>query len=160
VTLRGSAQIRCVLLTLVCFLGGCAAPVGDQPGWAGRLSLKVHSDPQRATTASFTLFGNAQRGVLVLTSPIGTTVARVEWAPTGASLDSGHGPRHFANLASLATELTGTNLPIDAFFAWLDGRNVAVEGWQANLDNLPAGIVTARRTGEAPLADLRVVLDR
>lgn len=142
------------------FIAGCATPTLDKPQYAGRISVKVHTEPLQALSAGFALYGNAQRGLLVLTSPVGTTLARVAWTPEGASLDGGGGMRFFSSLDALALALTGTNLPVDALFAWLDGRELPVAGWQADLAALPQGILTARRTGDAPQADMRLVLER
>lgn len=124
------------------------------------MAIKVHSEPMQAFSATFSLYGTPQRGLLVLTSPIGTTIARLEWQAEGASLDSGSSVRRFSSLSALATEVTGTDLPVAALFAWLDGRNPSIPGWVVNLDGLTQGILTARRTGELPHAELRLVLDR
>lgn len=158
--LWGCALRKCLAWFAIFLLAGCAVPTSDKPQWSGRMSVKVHSEPVQAFSAAFSLYGNPERGVLVLTSPIGTTIARLEWQPDGASLDSGTGVRRFNNLASLATEVTGTDIPVAAFFAWLEGREAPMSGWDVNLAGLPKGVLSARRTGGVPEADVRLVLDR
>jgi outer membrane lipoprotein LolB len=57
-------------------------------------------------------------------------------------------------------EATGSAIPVAALFDWLEGRNTAVPGWQADLSELGQGRLRAQRMQPPPAADLRVVLDR
>jgi len=124
------------------------------------MSVKVHTEPMQALSAAFSLYGNAERGELLLTSPIGTSLARIAWTPGEATLDTGSEMRRFSSLEALTTALTGTDVPVSTLFAWLNGRNQQIEGWQADLAALPQGILTARRTRDAPMAEVRLVLER
>ena len=107
-------------------LAGCAnlpnavAP-GDQP-LSGRLSVRVDGQPGRAVSGGFELQGDAQRGVLLLTGPLGTTALRATWSPGQAVLNSGSSEAHYADLDSLGQAALGEALPMAALFDWLRGR--------------------------------------
>ncbi len=60
----------------------------------------------------------------------------------------------------MAAELTGAPIPVRALFAWLRGQPEPVQGWQADLTQLPSCRVNARREMPLPTAELRIVLDR
>jgi outer membrane lipoprotein LolB len=153
-------------LFAILFLAGCATPKwnmvtsghGTRSHWSGRLGLTVDSLPPQSYFAGFTLQGNAQAGELSLTSPLGSTLAVMQWQPGQALLRQGQQMQRFDSLDVLVTSVTGTPLPVPALFGWLNGTPQAVEGWQADLSRLPDGRLTARRL-TPPAAELRVVLD-
>lgn len=146
-------------------LTGCAAapkppPQGHvQAYWAGRLSLKTLSQPPQHTTAGFTLEGSSSSGELVLLTPLGTTVAKAQWSPTGAQLQQGAKTTHYADMNELTVAILGSVLPVSALFAWLAGNNQEVPGWTAQLDQLASGKLTAHRTAPLPMAEIRILLD-
>jgi outer membrane lipoprotein LolB len=155
-----------VLLLVVFFVAGCAqqpvsptSPSQDASYWRGRLALRFDSPDQASFFANFELSGNATSGELNLTSPLGTTVASLRWTPTAALLRSNGDTRQFASLDELATEATGTPIPVAALFQWLRGRETATAGWQADLSQLADGRLTARRTHPEPVAELRLILE-
>jgi outer membrane lipoprotein LolB len=51
-------------------------------------------------------------------------------------------------------------LPIAALFDWLAGRPAEVPGWQADLSGHAQGRLLAQRSLPAPVAVLRIVLER
>ncbi len=145
-------------------LAGCASP-RIQPAdtsafWSGRLALQLQSTPPQSWSASFELQGSAERGQMVLLSPIGTTLARLSWTPEAAWLEQGQDKTESHNLQSLSQRLTGTDLPIAALFEWLAGHTALAPGWQADLSGHAQGRLTATRSTPAPEAVLRIVLDR
>ncbi len=142
---------------------GCAtapAPAGTQGPWSGRLALRLDSTPPQSFTAAFELKGRAEAGELDLRTPLGNTAAQLSWAPGKATLRAGSDVRDFESLDALAAHVTGTALPVAALFDWLAGIPTTAAGWSADLADLPAGRLQARRTMPAPAADLRLVLDR
>lgn len=144
------------------FLGACATPPpSTQPHeatWSGRLSVRVDSDPPQAFSAGFELRGTPQTGELQLTSPLGNTVASVQWSPQGAALQQGQQVTRRSSLDQLSTELSGTQLPLAALFGWLQGQaSEDTHGWQADLTRQPEGRITARRSAPLPSAELRLV---
>ncbi|MDO5623574.1 MAG: lipoprotein insertase outer membrane protein LolB [Pseudomonadota bacterium] len=156
----------CALLAAL-LIAGCASPGKDRPVsdpeahfWTGRLALTVAAEPPEAFSAGFTLSGSADAGELSLTSPLGNTLALLQWQPGQTLLRQGERTQAFDSLEQLAAQLTGTPLPVRALFGWLHGQSQAVEGWQADLDRLPDGRLIARRLMPLPTAELRVVLDR
>lgn len=159
-------------LLLALFLSGCATPRLPAPDiaadraaenaafWSGRMAIQVFKEPPESMGASFELQGSAQQGDMLLLSPIGTTLARLQWSPAGAKLTQGAQTIESPNLPSLASRLTGTDLPITALFDWLAGRAANVPGWQVDLSQHAQGRLSAERLSPAPRTALRIVLDR
>jgi outer membrane lipoprotein LolB len=166
------ARRRASLLSGVLFasilIAGCARPPNagarfdhQTEQWSGRLGLTVDSEPPQSYSAGFALQGTAEAGELSLSSPLGNVLAVLQWQPGQAWLrQDGQTTRRFASLDELLAAVTGTPLPVRALFAWLHGTPEAADGWQANLDRLADGRLTARRLMPPPGAELRVVLDR
>jgi outer membrane lipoprotein LolB len=151
-------------------LAGCATPsrpdkmataAGANPReWQGRISVQVQGDTPSAMSASFLLRGNASHGELDLYSPLGTTVGALQWSPQFVQLSNGNTHQHFNSLAELTAKTTGAALPIDALFSWLQGRDVPVSGWQADLSGMSQGTLSAKRTDPTPEVTLRIKLDQ
>ncbi|MEK9804585.1 MAG: lipoprotein insertase outer membrane protein LolB, partial [Curvibacter sp.] len=119
-------------------LAGCAQPARRPAAgtgyWRGRLALRVEDRAEpTAFFANFELSGAADAGELLLSSPIGTILAQLQWGPRMALLRSNGRTRSFDSLDALAIEATGTDIPIAALFAWLQGRAASADGWQADL---------------------------
>ena len=180
-----------LIVSLLLALGGCAtalnpkptanlAPKGGAGGgeWTGRLSLKVTAaEPEKNTSfsANFELSGSADQGTWLLLSPLGSTVAKLDWGPQGAVLlsnergtepgpDSGQGPglapRQFESIESLLRHTPVSGLPFAALFDWLQGKPTAVAGWRVDLSQFSSGKLRAQRLSTDPAIDLRLVLDR
>ena len=153
----------CALAALL--LAGCAHPVrsivaeGVQV-WTGRLALQVQDSQSKSFSAGFELQGGPQQGELKLYSPLGGTLAVLSWAPGSATLKTGEQVRQFDSLDALATQATGTPIPIAALFDWLRGADTPVAGWRADLSQLADGRLHAMRESPAPVVDLRVALDK
>lgn len=146
-------------------LAGCATPVaphaaGEPTAWSGRLALRLESDPVQSFSALFELQGSAEAGKLVLTTPIGNTLAQLLWSPGEALLMDGRSTRRFASVDALIEAATGAAIPVGALFAWLAGREQSVDGWRPDLSQVKAGRLAAVRESPAPRADLRIVFER
>ncbi len=158
-------QLRrtCLGLAWIALLGGCAQPVlQPSPGasyWQGRLALSIASQPPQSMSANFELLGNARQGALILTGPLGQTVARMDWQPGQAILREPHSERHFDSLEALVSQTTRTSLPVLALFDWLSGKEALAAGWQADLSRLSEGRLVARRLQPEPGVELRMLLD-
>ena len=157
---------RWLSLGLVLVLAACAQPprapsVPDalRSQWSGRLALRVDSEPVQSFHAGFDLRGNAQTGELSLFSPLGSTIARMAWAPGQAQLRWNGQQRQFDSIAALTREATGTELPIGSLFEWLAGRDSHAEGWTADLQGLADGKLLADRKQPLPPVQMRLVLD-
>jgi outer membrane lipoprotein LolB len=124
---------RWAIAAAALLLAGCAsAPPPPPAGWSGKLGYRVEatsSQRAQAGSALFELSGNASAGSLLLTSPLGTTLAQAQWSAEGLSLNDGKSQRAFASLdelgAALGEALQGPALPLAALFAWLQDRPVA-----------------------------------
>ena len=147
-------------------LAGCATP--SRPGtgtsrpesWSGRLSLRVDSEPVQTFAALFDLRGTPERGTLTLTTPIGSTLAELQWSPGEALLKNGSETRRYASVDELIKAATGAAIPVDALFGWLAGRTDTVTGWRPDLTQWSAGKLQAVRESPLPRSDLRIVFER
>jgi outer membrane lipoprotein LolB len=159
-------------------LAGCATlPPPDAGTIAGRLALQVeaHQDrPAQSLSASFDLRGNAERGELRLSTPLGTTLAAAFWGPGEARLVTPQGERRFENLDALSRDAFGESLPLRALPDWLRGRpwpgasapaqplqpgpGFRQLGWAIDLAAFDDGRLLAWRGGP-PGVRLRVLLD-
>lgn len=155
------------LLIAINVIAGCAYQTGangqseaQSDYWSGRLGLIVASEPPQSYSAGFALSGSARAGELMLTSPLGSTLAVMRWQPGQALLQQGEQTARFDSLEALLAQVTGTPLPVRALFGWLHGEPQSVPGWQADLSGLPDGRLFAQRLMPLPTAELRLVLDR
>jgi outer membrane lipoprotein LolB len=163
---RPGRWLRHGLLLMVVWLAGCASqptanklPQEEESHWQGKLSLKVYSKPVQAIAANFDLQGRPEKGELTLTSPLGTTLARMQWEAGTASLTANGELQTFGSLQELARRATGSDLPVASLFAWLKGRDEPAPGWQVELTDLPNGRLQARHIEEVQ-AELKIVLER
>lgn len=160
-------------------LNACATPKSppldpDAPYLSGRLSVRVDAEPVRAVTAAFELQGDAHQGVMVLTSPLGATMAEARWSPAATVLTVPGAQSRYADLDDLAAQALGERLPMAALFDWLRGRpwagavarplaNAAPGfeqlGWQVRLERFDEGLVDAHRNAPPPVS-VRARLDR
>jgi outer membrane lipoprotein LolB len=152
-------------------LAGCAAPrpfpepptastSGRTDNWSGRLSLQIESNPPQSLAALFDLRGAPERGSLVLTTPIGNTLAELTWSPDEALLKNGAETRRYESVDALVIAATGAAIPVRALFGWLDGRDERVAGWQPDLQQITRGRLQAMRETPLPRVDLRLVFER
>jgi outer membrane lipoprotein LolB len=140
---------------------------------SGRLSVQVADQPERGISASFELQGSARQGQLLLSGPLGTTLARAVWSPDRAVLTSAGSETRFTDLDSLSAAALGEALPMAALFDWLRGRpwpGAASQargdgvpgfeqlGWQVDLARWSDGWVEARRTAP-PAVTVRARLE-
>lgn len=162
-----SCRLGYLLLLVATLLGACAQtpekpirPAGTaQDFWTGRLSLRIQSEPPQSLATQFELSGNAQAGKLLLTSPLGTTLASMQWSPGFAVLQRSGERQQFGSLDELTQSLTGSALPIEALFEWLRGQAVSVAGWSVDLSQLQQGRLLARQLPPAIPAELRLIIE-
>lgn len=161
-------SVRFFLLIAILFIAGCANQTGtrgtfgsETAFWQGRLAVRVtDGNAQQAYSAGFELTGTALRGSLVLTSVLGSTLARLQWSETSASLQTTGDAQQFASLAELVQQATGTDLPLASLFLWLRGEPVSATGWDADLSGLPEGRLSARSIGAHKQSEFKIVLER
>jgi len=174
-------------VALALLLQACATHPPPLPGhvWSGRLGVRSDAAPglpARSMSGQFELSGNASSGQLILTSPIGTTVARARWSdPVGAQavpsrieLEADGGTTHYATLEDMMQRAIGDQLPLAAMFDWLDGRPWPAApvqrgadgqsfdqlGWHVDLSQLAGNqLIDAQRPQPAPALHVRVKLD-
>lgn len=151
------------------FMAGCAVQQPATPdrsgptassAWSGRLALRIDSEPPQSFSALFDLRGTPRAGELTLTTPIGSTLAVLQWSPGEALLRNGNQTRRYESVDALIEAATGAAIPVDALFGWLAGRDDPVPGWQANLTQFASGRLQAIRQSPQPVADLRIAFER
>ena len=131
----------------------------------GRLALRIDGEQSQelnqpqSFSGSFDLTGTAQTGTLLLYSPLGSTVAALNWSPGTAQMESGGATRQFESLGAMVQSATGAELPIAGLFLWLNGRNADLPGWSPDLSRWAEGRITARRASPAPQLELRIILE-
>ncbi len=178
---RGGAVLVALLLQ------ACATHPPPLPGavYSGRLAVRSDAggaQAARAVSGQFELSGNSSSGQLILTSPIGTTVARARWArPRGAQgepseieLEADGRTSRFDTLEAMMQQALGDQLPLAAMFDWLAGRpwpnapatrdaaGTSFEqlGWHVDLSQFAdARLIAAERPQPTPALHVRVKLD-
>ena len=114
--------------------------------------------PQDSWSASFQLQGTPSAGQLDIFSPLGSQLALLHWSPDGAWLRQGRKETASDSLPALIERSLGTAVPIEAFFAWLQGHPLQAQGWHADLGQYTQGRISARRTDPLPQAQLKIIL--
>jgi outer membrane lipoprotein LolB len=140
--------------------GSLQALPGSNAHWQGRLAVKVFGNPVQAWAANFELVGNPAQGELILTTPLGGTLAHLQWTAGKALLKASNQQQEFSSLDALALQATGTPLPIAAMFGWLSGKSAEATGWELDSGGLQNGRLTARQTAQEPQAEIKIVLDK
>ena len=168
--LRRRSVVLLAGLPVLAWLAGCAQPARSKDGispdaaiasaYTGRLSLRVDSEPVQTFAALFDLSGTASTGELILTTPIGNTLAAMRWSPGEAVLKNGADTRYFDSVGALIEAATGATSPVGALLSWLAGRDESVAGWRADLSQIGTGRLQATRAAPMPAADLRLVFER
>lgn len=155
------------VLAVAALLAGCATP---EPGrsvfnaeanhWSGRIGVVLESDPPQQFSSAFDLTGNRQAGALSLTSPLGSTIALLQWQPGEALLRQDGQTRSYASLDALTAAVTGVALPLSALFSWLHGVNAPADGWRVDLSQQARGRISATRESPLPMARLQVLVSQ
>jgi outer membrane lipoprotein LolB len=115
-----------VLLATV--LTGCATAPATTPDrlYTGRFSaVATLGDKRESVSGRFSVEVRGDRQRIDLATPLGTTVARIEVGPDGASasgpgMQDARGP----DADALAEQLLGWRLPVSGLSDWIEGRPV------------------------------------
>jgi outer membrane lipoprotein LolB len=142
---------RWLLATLMLLLTACATrlPPPQTPEtlfWSGRMALNIASTPPQSLSAGFELKSVRGSGELQLLSPLGTSLAKLQWSPGQATLEQGRQHWQDSSLDHLLIRLTGAALPLNALIDWLQARPTQVEGWRADLSQLGSGRLWVQST--------------
>ena len=127
--------------------------------------MQVEANPnepgskRQSFSAAFDLTGSPQAGELTFFTPLGNTAAAIRWTAEAATLESQGDTRTYAGLGPLIQNLLGTDVPVLALFAWLDGRGLPADGWEVDLTQFAQGKIVAQRLTPLPQAQLRLVLE-
>lgn len=174
---------RLASLVAAVLMGACAVTPKAVDGiggdtLSGRLAVRVEATqgvPARSVSAGFELRGDAGRGRLDLSTPLGSVLAQARWSPGSVVLATPQGDTRYEDLDALTSAVLGESLPVAALFDWLRGRpwpgaastpNVAPAepgfaqlGWVVSLARFDDAQVAARRE-RAPVVTVRAQLDR
>lgn len=147
---------------------------------SGRLSLRIKRLDDGSTDGGSMLFdfeGQTTRGSLDLSTPVGTSLARIQWNADGAEVKTPQGSRRGATLDELGSALLGEWLPLAALLHWIraepwplaphstQAEGFEQLGWSISLVAWHENVVTAHRgaatSGAAPTdITVRVRLDQ
>lgn len=160
-------QLIAILLIAGCAINQRATSQNDIKisSWHGRLATQVEANPDdplsqhRSFSAAFELTGSPEAGELTFFTPLGSTAAAIRWTPQSATLEAPGDTRSFAGLGPLIQTLLGTDVPVIALFAWLDGRAMQADGWTVDLAQFAQGKIAAQRRTPRPEAQLRLILE-
>lgn len=172
---------------LALLLSACATHPPPLAGavYSGKLAVRsdaIEGQPAHSASGQFELSGSPSSGQLVLTSPIGTAVARARWShPSGAhgepgeiELEADGRTSRFDSLDAMTQQAIGDRLPLAAMFDWLagrpwpaapatraaDGASFEQLGWRVDLSQRAAAqLIVADRLAPPPLLHVRVKLD-
>jgi outer membrane lipoprotein LolB len=159
-------------LLAILVIAGCAYPIrlGGQkgteiPGWHGRMAVRIHdvvqgAEQQQSFASTFDLKGNPAQGQLLFFTPLGITLASLNWNEHQATLHTPGNTRHFDTLQNLMISVVGADVPLPALFAWLQGTSVPTSGWLVDLSQYANGKILANRVSPEPAVELRIMLDR
>src|SRR6478752_5005305 len=100
-TLLAAGGAAFLLMTGCAQLSSGSSAPKTSDSWSGRMSLRIESEPVQTFAALFELRGSADSGDLTLTTPIGSTLAQLHWAPGEALLKDGSKTRRFDSVDAL-----------------------------------------------------------
>jgi outer membrane lipoprotein LolB len=130
----------------------------DQQHWEGRMAITLYQPQSRAIFANFELQGSAISGRLGLTSPLGITLAELEWAPGSAQLSTANSKvQQYPSLKDLAEQAVGVDIPVAALFNWFRGQAAMDENWEADLSSFRSGKITAVRKKPDAQAEVKII---
>jgi outer membrane lipoprotein LolB len=147
-------------------LGACATQLPPAAGvLAGRIAIRVDSQPVRSFSGDFELRGDARAGSLRLSGPLGTTAADAQWSPSEARLVTPQGSVRYADTDELSQAALGERVPLAALIDWLRGRpwpeapsaivadpsGFEQLGWRIDLSRQAEGWIEARREAPPPV---------
>lgn len=142
------ARIRSLwaVLAFMLVLTGCSGPepVVMEPGVInlrqGRFALQVKgglNQPDNSVQGNFAWRRLSQEWQLDLSTPLGTTLARLNVTPTGASLQRPDAqPERARSAQDLLVAVFGAKVPVDALEDWIDGRVVQAGVTDVKRDSL------------------------
>lgn len=124
---------------------GCATePVAPpERSYTGRFSALATQGERRETVAGrFALEVRGERRTIDLSTPLGTTVARIEVGPEGARA-SGPGMQDArgSDADQLAEQLLGWRLPVTGIADWIEGRPVPARAARVERDGSHALVI-------------------
>jgi len=110
---------------------------------SGRLTVRYQKNGRdEAIHGSFTWTQAPQRTELILLSPLGQTVARIEVTPAAAILIQANQPQQMAaDVDALASQSLGWPLPVAGLRDWLQGFVATVNGQRQAVPRTPGAMV-------------------
>ncbi len=123
-----STAVRWLIVLFATLLASCATAPEATPDrvHTGRFSaVATQGDRRESVSGRFSMEVRGDRRRIDLATPLGTTVARIEVGPNGASangpgMQEARGP----DADALAEQLLGWRLPVSGLSDWIEGRPV------------------------------------
>jgi outer membrane lipoprotein LolB len=134
--LKGVVARRLSVVLVCLLLAACATPTPpalDAVGLErqGRFALRAQSPAEKpqAVQGNFLWYQTRTGWVLLLSSPLGATLAQLTVDGTGATLRTPDAPdQRAASATALLQQAIGEPIPIDALEDWIQGRLGSVRG--------------------------------
>ena len=124
-----SAIRHSLVVLIAAVLAGCATAPATPPDrlYTGRFSaVATKADRRETISGRFSLEVRGDRQRIDLATPLGTTVARIEVGPDGASARGpGMQETRGSDADALAEQLLGWRLPVSGLPDWIEGRPAA-----------------------------------
>ena len=170
--IRGApARALAVSFLLMTLLTACATPLLAPPdrAYSGRFAVTTAFGEQRENVSGrFNLEIRGPQQIVELSSPLGTTVARVEIEPGGARATGGQMQEvRGADADALTQQLLGWPLPVSGLVDWIEGRPVPTraarverEGGRVVLLEQDGWTIRLPEYSEATARPRRLVLER
>lgn len=124
----GRGFARALAMAAVIGLAGCAMtpdPAAER-AYTGRFSaIATQADRRETVSGRFSVEVRGERQRIDLSTPIGTTVARIDVGPDGARASGPGVPEtRGPDADALAEQLLGWRLPVSGLADWIEGRPV------------------------------------
>ncbi|MGB4345604.1 MAG: outer membrane lipoprotein LolB, partial [Burkholderiaceae bacterium] len=127
-------MLRLLILAIALVLGACSSlppagtaltvhPYQDEVTMNGRLSVRYQqAGKEQSVQGKFSWSQTRDNTSIVLFSPLGQTMAKIEIAPDFASLQrAGETAQRASDVDELTTRLLGWPLPVSSLRDWLQG---------------------------------------
>ena len=169
--IQGAPARALAVSFLVTLLTACATPILAPPdrAYSGRFAVTTAFGEQRENVSGrFNLEIRGPQQIVELSSPLGTTVARVEIEPGGARATGGQMQEvRGADADALTQQLLGWPLPVSGLADWIEGRPVPTrvarverEGGRVVLLEQDGWTIRLPEYSEATARPRRLVLER
>lgn len=135
------------LLSLTALLSACSTlSVPDNTeAWTGRFSILSQSvSSVERHSGNFRFAISPEKKTLIITGPLGASVARIEETSSDSTMETGDGIRRARSTSELLNQAVGVPVSFDELQSWLQGSSqpsAATQGWEVEITRAQNGNV-------------------